>query len=72
MHEPGSNSLFQFKLPADGYSLENLERELILKALRKFEWNQSKEAHYFDLNPKTLIYRMEQFDLRRDQDLGKT
>ena len=70
LREPGSSSLFQFKLPADGFSLENLERELILKALRKFDWNQSKAAHYLDLSRKTLIYRMEKFGLRREQDSG--
>jgi len=68
VHEPGSISLFQFKLPPAGFSLENLERELILKALRKFDWNQSKAAQYLDLSRKTLIYRLEKFGLRREQD----
>lgn len=66
--EPGSGSLFQLKLPPDGFSLENLEREIILKALRNSDWNQSKAAQYLDLSRKTLIYRMEKFGLRREQD----
>jgi two-component system NtrC family response regulator len=48
--------------------LENLERELILKALRKFDWNQSKAAQYLEMSRKTLIYRMEKFRLRQEQE----
>ena len=54
----------QLKLPPEGINLENLERDLILKALQKFEWNQSKAAQYLGLSRKTLIYRMEKFGLR--------
>lgn len=68
LREPGSTSLFQLALPPNGFSLENLERDLILKALRKFDWNQSKAAKYLDLSRKTLIYRMEKFGLQREQD----
>ncbi len=59
---------FQIKLPAEGISLENLERDLILKALERFEWNQSRAAKYLGLSRKTLIYRMEKFGLRHDQE----
>jgi DNA-binding NtrC family response regulator len=53
-------------LPPQGISLEAVEKELILRALRKFNWNQSQAARYLDLSRKTLIYRMEKFGLRRD------
>ena len=53
-------------LPPQGFSLEAIEKELILRALRKYNWNQSQAARYLDLSRKTLIYRMEKFGLRRD------
>jgi two-component system NtrC family response regulator len=51
-------------LPAQGISLEAVEKTLILRALKKFNWNQSRAAKYLDLSRKTLIYRMEKFGLR--------
>jgi two-component system NtrC family response regulator len=57
---------FHVKLPAEGFSLEGLERDLILKALQKFDWNQSHAAKHLGLSRKTLIYRMEKFNLRKD------
>ena len=53
-------------LPPQGISLEAVEKELILRALKKFHWNQSQAARYLDLSRKTLIYRMEKFGLRRE------
>ncbi len=54
-------------LPPEGISLETLEKELILRALQKFDWNQTQAARYLDLSRKTLIYRMEKYGLSRDK-----
>ena len=54
-------------LPPNGISLEAVEKELIVRALKKFNWNQTHAAQYLDLSRKTLIYRMEKFGLRRDR-----
>lgn len=56
----------QLELPEEGISLEAVERELILRTLRRFEWNQTQAARYLDISRKTLIYRMEKFGLRQD------
>jgi two-component system NtrC family response regulator len=56
-------------LPPQGISLEAVEKELILRALKKFNWNQSQAARYLDLSRKTLIYRMEKFGLRREAEV---
>lgn len=56
----------QLELPEEGISLEGVERELILRTLKKFEWNQTQAARYLDISRKTLIYRMEKFGLRED------
>jgi two-component system NtrC family response regulator len=69
--EPGEKSTYQLNMPPDGISLEAVERDLILAALRKFDWNQSRAAQYLDLSRKTLIYRMEKFGLRREHGAGE-
>ncbi len=53
-------------LPPQGISLESVEKELILSALKKFNWNQTHAARYLDLSRKTLIYRMEKYNIQRD------
>ena len=53
-------------LPPQGISLEAVEKELILSALKKFNWNQTHAARYLDLSRKTLIYRMEKYNIQRD------
>jgi len=54
------------ELPAQGVSLETMEKELILQALRKFDWNQTKAAAFLDLSRRTLIYRMEKYGFHKD------
>ncbi|MGB9606807.1 MAG: sigma-54 interaction domain-containing protein, partial [Bryobacteraceae bacterium] len=54
----------QLELPPEGISLEAVERELIRRALEKFDGNQSKAARYLDISRKTLIYRMEKYGLK--------
>jgi two-component system NtrC family response regulator len=57
---------FLLPLPDEGISLEGIERELLLRALEKFNWNQTQAARYLDISRRTLIYRMEKYDLRRE------
>src|SRR5689334_8382208 len=57
-----------FEMPPHGISLEGVEKELILRALRKFDWNQTQAAKYLDISRRTLIYRMEKFGLRENAD----
>ena len=66
--EPGRKNTLNLTLPPEGISLEGIEKDLILMALRKCDWNQSRAAQYLDLSRKTLIYRMEKFGLRREGD----
>jgi two-component system NtrC family response regulator len=50
-------------LPPKGISLGGLEKEVLLRALRKCNWNQSQAARYLSVSRKTLIYRMHKYDL---------
>jgi len=54
----------QLELPPEGISLEAVERDLIRRALEKFDGNQTKAARYLDISRKTLIYRMEKYGLK--------
>jgi two-component system NtrC family response regulator len=58
----------QLDLPPTGISLEGVERELVFRALLQSNWNQTKAAEYLDISRKQLIYRMEKFGFRREED----
>ncbi len=62
--QPAGLDILRMELPPEGISLESIEKELILQALVRFNWNQTQAARYLDLSRKTLIYRMERFGLR--------
>ena len=57
-----------FELPPQGISLEAVEKELIWKALKKFDWNQTKAAAFLDISRMTLIYRMEKYGFHREAE----
>jgi DNA-binding NtrC family response regulator len=59
---------FWLELPEGGISLEGVERELLLRALEKFHWNQTQAARYLDISRRTLIYRMEKHRLRKENE----
>jgi len=56
-------SQIHLQIPDDGISLEDVERELILKALEKCQWNQTRAARFLNITRKTLMYRMEKYEL---------
>lgn len=58
----------EIDLPPQGISLEGIEKELILRALNKCDWNQTRAARYLDLSRKTLIYRMEKHQITKPPD----
>lgn len=51
------------KLPDEGIDLEQVEKEILSQALQKHAGNQTRAAQYLNISRKTLIYRMEKFDL---------
>jgi DNA-binding NtrC family response regulator len=42
----------------EGMGLDRVEKELIVEALRKFNWNQTRAAQSLGISRKTLMYRM--------------
>ena len=57
--------MLQLELPHQGISLENVEKELLVRALDKFHGNQTHAARYLDISRKALIYRMDKHGIRR-------
>jgi len=46
--------------------LEAAEREMIVSALRRNNWNQSQAARDLEISRKTLLYRMAKFGIEKD------
>jgi len=51
------------KFPDTGISLEQVERDLILKALEKSNGNQTKAAQLLNITRSALIYRMQKYNI---------
>ncbi len=56
------------KIPieTEGLSLEAVERELIVHALRRFDWNQTQAARYLDISRKSLVYRIAKHGIEKN------
>jgi len=52
-------------LPASGIDLEQLERSLVIQALERCGWNQTRAAALLGLNRDQIRYRIEKFKLER-------
>ena len=55
---PTTNDLH---LPVQGIALADLEKQAVIDALEKNNWNQSKAASFLQIPRHTLIYRMEKY-----------
>ena len=54
----------QFKLPAEGVNLEELERQLLIQALERAGGNQTQAAQLLGINRDQVRYRIEKFGLQ--------
>lgn len=64
----GRNVIEVPRIPSEsqGMGLEAVERELIIQALRKFNWNQTQAARHLDVSRKTLMYRIAKYGIEKD------
>jgi len=53
------------ELPAGGIDLEQLERSLVIQALQRSGWNQTRAATLLGLNRDQIRYRIEKFKLEK-------
>jgi len=56
-----------FQLPQEGFSLEEVECDLLRAALERHDWNQTHAAQFLGMTRNTLIYRMQKHNLRPPQ-----
>ncbi|MFI5303948.1 MAG: sigma-54-dependent transcriptional regulator [Nitrospiria bacterium] len=59
-------SEIDFDLPAEGFSLEEFEKQLLVKAMDKSDWTITKAAKMLGLSYKTLQYRLDKFNLKKN------
>ncbi|HWC76648.1 MAG TPA: sigma-54 dependent transcriptional regulator [Blastocatellia bacterium] len=64
-NDGGPSSAFNFKLPPEGISFEELEQSLILQAMEQTSWNITRAAKLLGLSFRTLQYRLEKFGIRK-------
>jgi two-component system, NtrC family, response regulator AtoC len=55
----------QVELPAAGIDFEQLERSLLVQALERTGWNQTRAATLLGLNRDQIRYRIEKFQLEK-------
>jgi DNA-binding NtrC family response regulator len=56
---------FDFKLPPEGISFEEVEKSLIIQAMEQTNWNITRAAKMLDLSFRTLQYRLEKFGIKK-------
>ncbi|MBA3440262.1 MAG: sigma-54-dependent Fis family transcriptional regulator [Pyrinomonadaceae bacterium] len=60
----------QFKLPSEGIEFEDVERNLIMQAMERTDYNITKAAKLLGLTFRTLQYRLEKFGIKRPDKRG--
>jgi DNA-binding NtrC family response regulator len=60
-----SGHRYGFDIPADGFDIEEFERQLIVQAMEKSGWVIAKAARLLGLTYRTLQYRLEKFGLKK-------
>ncbi len=53
------------ELPPGGIDLEQLERSMVVQALERTGWNQTRAAALLGLNRDQIRYRIEKFKLEK-------
>ncbi|SET05316.1 two component, sigma54 specific, transcriptional regulator, Fis family [Natronincola peptidivorans] len=54
-----------FTLPEEGIDIEVLEKRLILQALERTDYNQTRAAQLLGMTRHTLLYRMDKYDIKK-------
>jgi DNA-binding NtrC family response regulator len=62
-----SVDMLNLEIPPQGISLEAVEKELMMRALQKFNWNQTHAAKFLDISRKALMYRMEKHGIQKPE-----
>jgi len=62
-----------FSLPSKGFKFDDLEKDIVLQALERAGWNQTRAAELLGMTRDQVHYRMEKFGLlkKAPEDEGK-
>ena len=63
--QSGPSAAFNFKLPPEGISFDEVEKSLIIQAMEQTSWNITRAAKLLDLSFRTLQYRLEKFGIKK-------
>jgi len=66
-YEATMSGSLPFEFPAQGISIDELERSLITKAMQRADWVISKAAPLLGMSYKTLQYRLEKFGIGKPE-----
>jgi len=67
VHHDVTPGRLPFEFPAGGISIDELERDLIIKAMQRADWVISKAAPLLGMSYKTLQYRLEKFGISKPE-----
>jgi len=56
-------------IPPEGLSMAELEKELVMVALERNQWNQTRAAAFLRISRNVLVYRMQKYRLGPYKDL---
>ncbi|HEY6333786.1 MAG TPA: sigma-54 dependent transcriptional regulator [Blastocatellia bacterium] len=63
--QAGPSAAFNFKLPPEGISFDEVEKSLIIQAMEQTNWNITRAAKLLDLSFRTLQYRLDKFGIKK-------
>jgi two-component system NtrC family response regulator len=56
-------------IPPEGVSMAQVEKELVLTALERNQWNQTRAASFLQISRNVLIYRMQKYRMGPYKDM---
>ncbi|MHB8138153.1 MAG: sigma-54-dependent transcriptional regulator [Smithellaceae bacterium] len=65
MRQKHEGQMAVVNMPPEGYSLEQLEREVVIEALERNNWNKSAAAAFLKVPRHVLLYRLEKYGIDR-------
>ncbi|HSC72033.1 MAG TPA: helix-turn-helix domain-containing protein, partial [Candidatus Methylomirabilis sp.] len=66
----GAEGVYRFQLPPQGINMEEVERDFILQAMEVSGGVIARAAKLLGLSYRTLQYRLEKFQIRREGGEG--
>jgi two-component system NtrC family response regulator len=62
-YRPSVEGRAVFQIPPEGVSLPELDKVLVMEALERNRWNQTRAAKFLGISRNALIYRMQKYGL---------